>query len=91
MTPLLLTLRAEPEQRLDLSKLTPDRLVGRSEKEIEAIDIGTTRIAAKVGDVFTVRLGDVQTLRFEGGSTRFDLIGAKLLPGFSIEVEGSVK
>jgi formylmethanofuran dehydrogenase subunit C len=90
VTPLLFTLRAEPEQRLDLSSLTPDRLVGRSEKEIEAIEIGTTKVGAKVGDVFKLRLGDVHTMRFEGGSSRLDLLGAKLLPGFSIEVEGSV-
>jgi len=88
--PLLFALRAEPSQRLDLSRLTPDRLVGRTQKEIEAIDIGTTKVDAKVGDVFKVRAGDPQALHFEGGSERFDLLGAKLLPGFSIYVEGDV-
>lgn len=90
MKPLLFALRGEPEQRLDLSKLTPDRLVGRTQKEIEAIDIGTTKVEAKVGDLFKVRLGDPNSLHFEGGSEQFDLLGAKLLPGFSIYVEGDV-
>ncbi len=90
MKPLLFALRQEPEQRLDLSKITPDRLVGRTQKEIEAIDIGTTKVGAKVGDLFKVRLGDATSLHFEGGSERFDLLGAKLLPGFSIHVEGDV-
>lgn len=90
MKPLLFTLKQEPEQRLDLSALTPDRLVRRTVQEIEAIDIGTTRVAVKVGDVFKVRLGDAASVRFDGGSERFDLVGAKLLPGFEIHVEGDV-
>ncbi|PWB82698.1 MAG: formylmethanofuran dehydrogenase subunit C [Methylocystaceae bacterium] len=90
MKPLLFTLTHEPDQRLDLSVLTPDRLVRRTIKEIEAIDIGTTRVAVKVGDVFKVRLGDAASVHFEGGSERFDLVGAKLLPGFEIHVEGDV-
>jgi formylmethanofuran dehydrogenase subunit C len=88
--PLLFTLKHEPEQRLDLSALTPDRLVKRAVQEIESIEIGTTRVSVKVGDVFKVRAGDVTSVRFEGGSERFDLIGAKLLPGFEIHVEGDV-
>ena len=90
MKPLIFALRHEPEQRLDLSKLTPDRLVGRALKDIEAIAIGTTKASVKVGDVFKLRAGDAQSLHFEGGSERFDLLGAKLLAGFSIHVEGDV-
>ena len=90
MKPIIFTLRQEPQQRLDLSPLTPDRLVRRSAKEIEFIEIGTTRISVKVGDVFKLRLGEATSLRYEGGSERFDLIGAKLLPGFEIHVEGDV-
>jgi formylmethanofuran dehydrogenase subunit C len=88
--PFLFALRQEPSQRLDLSRLTPDRLVGRAQKEIEAIDIGTTKVDCKVGDVFKVRIGDPREVNFEGGSERFDLLGAKLLPGFTIHVEGDV-
>jgi formylmethanofuran dehydrogenase subunit C len=88
--PLLFTLKAEPDQRLDLSGLAPDRLVRRSAKEIEEISIGTTREPVKVGDLFKVKLGEATSLRFEGGSDRFDLLGAKLLPGFAIHVEGDV-
>ena len=50
MKPIIFTLRQEPQQRLDLSPLTPDRLVRRSAKEIESIEIGTTRVSVKVGD-----------------------------------------
>jgi formylmethanofuran dehydrogenase subunit C len=88
--PLTFTLRQEPQQRLDLSPLTPDRLVRRPVKEIETIEIGTTRETVKVGDIFKVGLGDAHSVRFAGGSERFDLLGAKLLPGFEIYVEGDV-
>lgn len=90
MKPFTFTLRQEPAQRLDLSALTPDRLAGRSVKEIEAIELGTTRASTKVGDVFKVAEGDLTSVRYEGGSARFDLLGAKLLPDFTIHVEGDV-
>lgn len=90
MTPFTFTLRQEPPQRVDLSALTPDRLAGRSVADIEKIEIGTTRASTKVGDVFKVTEGDLHNIRYEGGSSRLDLVGAKLLPGFSIHVEGDV-
>lgn len=90
MTPFTFTLRQEPPQRVDLSALTPDRLAGKSVAEIEKIEIGTTRASTKVGDLFKVSEGDLKNLRYEGGSARFDLVGAKLLPEFSIHVEGDV-
>jgi formylmethanofuran dehydrogenase subunit C len=88
--PLLFALREAPTQRLDLSALTPDRLIGRALKEIEEIEIGTTKAGVKVGDAFKLRSGDPRALHFEGGSKKFDFLGAKLLAGFSIRVEGDV-
>jgi len=88
--PFIFTLRQEPNQRLDLSVLTPDKLLGRTLKEIEAIEIGTTRLPVTVGDIFKLRAGDVHALHYEGGSERFDRLGAKLLPGYEIHVEGDV-
>ncbi|PPD45860.1 MAG: formylmethanofuran dehydrogenase subunit C [Methylocystis sp.] len=90
MTAFTFTLRQEPPQRVDLSALTPDRLAGKSLADIEKIEIGTTRASIKVGDLFKIAQGDLKTLRYEGGSSRFDLVGAKLLPGFSLHVDGDV-
>ncbi len=90
MKPFTFTLRQEPPQRVDLSALTPDRLAGKSLAEIEKIEIGATRASTKVGDVFQLAEGDLKNVRYEGGSARFDLVGAKLLPEFSIHVEGDV-
>lgn len=90
MSSFTFTLRQEPPQRVDLSALTPDRLAGKSVADIEKIEIGTTRASTKVGDVFKIAQGDLKTLRYEGGSSRLDLVGAKLLPEFCIHVEGDV-
>jgi len=81
------TLRAPPEQRLDLSPLVPDRLAGLDQAAIERIGLNTTRAALCVGDVFTVRMGDVARIAFDGGSERFDNVGASLSAG-EIVVEG---
>ncbi|MEK4033797.1 formylmethanofuran dehydrogenase subunit C [Methylocystis sp. IM3] len=90
MKPFTFTLRQEPPQRVDLSALTPDRLAGKSLAAIEKIELGTTRASTKVGDLFKLAEGDLKNVRYEGGSARFDRLGAKLLPGFSIHVEGDV-
>lgn len=81
MTALRLTLRAAPEQRLDLSALTPDRLADLSVVDIEKLPLHTTRRPAHVGDVFSVHAGDAARVVIEGGSSRFDLVGAGMTQG----------
>jgi formylmethanofuran dehydrogenase subunit C len=83
------TLRSEPAQRLDLAPLVPQRLAGLGEKEIAAIALGTTRERVAVGDVFKLRFGDPADLQFEGGSERFDRVGAGMTDG-AIAVNGRV-
>lgn len=87
MTSLVFTLKREPDQRLDLSPLTPQRLDGKSEKEIAEIEVQTTREKICVGDIFTIEPGSAGTIRFEGGSSRLDQIGQDLAGG-EIVVEG---
>jgi formylmethanofuran dehydrogenase subunit C len=89
VTPLVLTLRQEPAQRLDLSPLVPDRLAGLSERDIAAIALQTTRERVCVGDVFTMKMGEVTRIRFDGGSTRFDRVGFGMSHG-QIRVDGDV-
>ena len=83
------SLRAPPAQRLDLSPLTPQYLVGKTIAEIERIAVGTTRMRVTAGDVFRIREGDPATIVVEGGSTRFDHVGMGLTEG-AIIVEGEV-
>ncbi len=88
MTSLVLALKQEPDQRLDLSPLVPHLLAGKSEAEIAAIELQTTKHKVTVGDAFTLKPGDASSIRFEGGSARLDNIGLDLKSG-EIVVEGA--
>ena len=81
MKPLVFTLKASPDQRLDLAALQPERLAGKSLKEIAALSLGTTRAAITAGDVFKIGGADAQEIHFEGGSERFDRIGEAMQAG----------
>lgn len=81
MTPLVLTLKAKPAQRLDLSPLSPHLLKGKTVKDIAAIDLATTREKLAVGDLFNIRVGSADDIRIEGGSERFDNIGQGMQSG----------
>jgi formylmethanofuran dehydrogenase subunit C len=88
MTALRLVLRGEPDQRLDLSPLTPDQLAGLDLATIEALPLQTTRHRATVGDVFQVHPGDPADIIIEGGSTRFDRVGNAMRIG-TLTVHGN--
>jgi formylmethanofuran dehydrogenase subunit C len=89
MTALRLVLRGAPEQRLDFSVLTPDRLAGLDGGAIERLPLQTTRHGVTVGDLFRVHPGDAAEVVIEGGSDRFDLVGAAMRTGVLV-VEGDV-
>jgi formylmethanofuran dehydrogenase subunit C len=89
MKPLVLALRDRPDQRLDLSRLTPDLLAGLSAADIAGIELQTTRARATVGDVFRVRAGDPQRIRIEDSCDRLDRVGHEMIGG-EILVEGDV-
>jgi formylmethanofuran dehydrogenase subunit C len=81
MTALRFSLRGEPEQRLDLSALVPDRLAKLSQAEVERLPLGTIRAPVLVGDAFRVAMGDVDHIAFEGGSARLDGVGEGMASG----------
>jgi formylmethanofuran dehydrogenase subunit C len=85
--PLVLTLKQEPDQRLDLAPLAPHLLEGKSVKDIAQIELQTTREKITAGDIFKIRSGGVDSIRFEGGSVRLDNIGQDMKAG-EIVVEG---
>jgi formylmethanofuran dehydrogenase subunit C len=84
---LVFTLREAPAQRLDLAPLTPDRLASMCEGDIAKIELQTTRQRICAGDVFKIAMGDPAQIRFDGGSERFDRVGAGMCTG-EIRVEG---
>ncbi len=89
MSPLTLTLRRDPQQRLDLAPLTPDRLAGSGAAQIAALplQLGNRRLA--VGELFEIRGDDATQLVIRNGSARLDAVGSGLASG-SIRVEGDV-
>lgn len=89
MSALRLILKAPPEQRLDLAELRPERLAGLNEAEIARLPLATTRTATCCGDVFTLRKGDPAEIVIEGGSVRFDNVGASMSAG-TLRVTGEV-
>jgi Formylmethanofuran dehydrogenase subunit C len=89
MRPLVLTLRTDPDERLDLSALVPHRLSDKTAAEIGKLELQTGRQRITVGDIFRVRAGDPQRVRIEGGTDRFDQVGQDMAGG-EIVVEGDV-
>ncbi|WP_442578782.1 formylmethanofuran dehydrogenase subunit C [Mesorhizobium sp. ASY16-5R] len=89
MKALTFSLREEPPERLDLSPLTPQKLGGMARGDIEKIRIGMSKRALLVCDVFKLSGADFKEIVFEGGSTRFDRVGADLSEG-AVRVVGNV-
>ncbi|MBV9113497.1 MAG: formylmethanofuran dehydrogenase subunit C [Hyphomicrobiales bacterium] len=89
MSALVFRLKQAPDRRIDLSGLVPEALQGRSELAIARLPLDGSRDKLKVADVFGLRMGDPMSLRFDGGSERFDLVGAGMATG-EIIVDGPV-
>jgi formylmethanofuran dehydrogenase subunit C len=87
MSAMIFKLRGEPDQRLDLSALTPRGLAKLDEAAVAALPVGTGKARLKVGDVFRITRGDAAEIRFVGGSGRLDGLGTGLRDG-RILVEG---
>jgi formylmethanofuran dehydrogenase subunit C len=87
MTPLTLTLKAAPTQRVDLSPLTPERLHGLNRAAIGGIGLqsGNRKIAVK--ELFTISGTDTQDIHIHGNCSKIDSIGAGTSSG-SITVHG---
>jgi formylmethanofuran dehydrogenase subunit C len=86
---LTLTLRQCPGQRLDLSPLVPHLLAGKSAREIERIELQTTRHRISVGEVFRLSMGDAGQVCIEGACGRLDYVGREMTGG-ELLVEGEV-
>ena len=89
MADLTFKLKQAPEQRLDLSRLTPSRLADLSLNDIANLELGTTRVSTHVGDIFELSGKPGESLQFDGGSTKFDFLGSHLSGG-RIYVDGDV-
>lgn len=89
MGALTFTQKAPPPVRVDLSPLTPEKLAGLKPRDIEALPLAGGREALRVGDLFTVKRGDAESVVVDGGSPLFDCIGAGM-GGGTLRVAGDV-
>lgn len=87
MTAITFILQGTPDQRLDLSGLTPERLAGLSEAEIAAIPVGSRREKLPAGAVFRIAPGRTDDVRLVGVTAACDRIGERLSAG-AVTVEG---
>ena len=87
MSGLTFRLSAAPNERLDLSKLTPAHLAPMPAGDIAKLVVGTSKRGLTVGDVFKVSGKPGDRVVIEGGSARLDFIGADLAEG-TVVVEG---
>jgi formylmethanofuran dehydrogenase subunit C len=87
MTMLILTLRAEPRQRIDAAPLTPEHLQGRSADEIGDILLQTGNRQLRAGDLFDIQGDDASHLVLRGATGKLDCIGRGMTQG-QITVEG---
>ncbi len=89
MSGLTFRLDGKPDERLDLSGLTPAKLAQMSVPDISKIVVGTTKRALKVGDLFNVIGKPGDRVVIQGGSSKLDFVGAELADGTMV-VEGEV-
>src|SRR4029079_3043892 len=89
MSGLTFRLNAAPQERLELSPLTPKRLSSIPLAEVLKLVVGSTKMGLTVGDAFAVSGKPGDTVKFEGATGRLDFVGAELDHG-TIILEGDV-
>ncbi len=89
MSGLTFRLSGTPDERLDLSKLTPAHLSRMSASDIPKLVVGTSKSGLTVGDIFSVSGKPGDRVVIEGGSNRLDFVGAELAEG-TVIAEGEV-
>jgi formylmethanofuran dehydrogenase subunit C len=75
MSALTLTLRITPPQRVDMSPLTPDVLVGKTPQQIGAIELASGNRKVRVDELFELDGNDTTNLIIKNSSDKLDRIG----------------
>ena len=87
MNALTFTLNISPRQRIDLSPLTPDKLAGKSRKDIEAMQLQSGNRKLSVAECFRIKGTDASTIIFANACDKLDRIG-EAMSGGNIIIEG---
>jgi formylmethanofuran dehydrogenase subunit C len=81
MSALTLTLKKNPQQRIDCSPLTPDTLAGKSITEIGAIELQSGKLKLRADAVFDIAGDDASDLVFMNSCDKLDYIGSVMQSG----------
>lgn len=84
-----LTLKEPPRAQIDLSSLTPERLAGKSEQEIAALELNAGNRRLRVADLFNVSGDEADSIVIENSCDKLTRIGAGMRRG-NISVRGDV-
>ena len=88
MSALTFTLKASPQQRIDLSPLTPDQLVGKSPAEIGVLPLVVGRKKLRVDSLFDISGNNVDDIIIANSCDKLDYIGHDMKHG-RITVHGN--
>ena len=86
---VVLTVRARPDARLDLTGVTPDRCANLSASEIAGLPVWLGATEARVGDIFDVRGERSARVEIKGDLGDACGVGARMTGGL-LHVHGSV-
>jgi formylmethanofuran dehydrogenase subunit C len=81
MSPLRLTLRERPAQRVDLSPLTVDQLIGKTLAQVAATELPSGNRTVRVDRLFTLSGDPGRELEIGSGCDMLDRIGAGMTEG----------
>lgn len=87
MSALTFSLKNRPEQRVDMSPLVCQKLMGMEPAEIAAMTLQNGRRKVRVDELFKLSGSDAQRIVIQNSFGKLDFIG-KALEGGSITVEG---
>ena len=87
MSPLTLTLKHKPDQRVDMSPLVCNLLKDLALADIAALTLQSGKRKLRVDDLFTIDGSDTQNIIIKNSVAKLDFIG-KELDGGSIKVSG---
>lgn len=87
MSALTFTLKYRPDQRVDMSPLACQQLVGKGHPEIAAIELQCGKRKVPVGDLFNLSGSDTTHIVINNSFDKLDFIGKELENG-AITVEG---
>lgn len=89
MSALTFTLKQAPAQRLDLSPLVSQNLIGLTLSEIASIELQNGKNKRRVDELFTISGSDANQIVIKASSDKLDFIG-KQMDGGQLTVEGEV-